>query len=212
MPADALASEAIARASEDIVDLYDRHAADWLHDRGTDLHERAWLDRFVAQLPAGAHILDVGCGTGEPIARHLIDHGFQVTGIDSSPNLIAIAAERLPAAEWMVQDMRALDLASRFHGVIAWHSFFHLTPAAQRAMFPRFAGHVRPGGTLMFTSGAQEGEVVGDYRGEPLYHGSLAPEEYRALLSVNGFEVLSNIVDDPDCGHSTVWLARCLPT
>lgn len=195
-------------ASEAIVDLYDRHATDWLHDRGTDLHERAWLDRFVAPLPAGAHILDVGCGTGEPIARYLIDRGFRVTGIDSSSKLIAIAAERSPAAEWIVQDMRALDLGRRFDGVIAWHSFFHLTPAAQRHMFSGFAAYVQPGGTLMFTSGAEEGEVVGDYRGEPLYHGSLAPIEYRGLLTASGFEVLSNVVDDPDCGHSTVWLAQ----
>lgn len=195
-------------ASEAIVDLYDRNAANWLHDRGTDLHERAWLDRFVESLLAGARILDMGCGTGEPIARHLIDRVFRVTGIDSSPTLIAIAAKRLPAAEWIVQDMRALDLDRRFDGVIAWHSFFHLTPAAQRDMFPGFAAHVRPGGTLMFTSGAKKGEVVGNYRGEPLYHGSLAPIEYRGLLTASGFEVLSNVIDDPDCGHSTVWLAQ----
>lgn len=189
-------------ASEAIIDLYDRNAANWLLDRGTDLHERAWLDRFVARLPVGARILDVGCGSGEPIARHLIGRGFQVTGVDSSPALIAIASERLPLGEWIVQDMRALD------GVIAWHSLFHLTPAAQRAIFPRFVAHLRPGGRLMFTSGADDGEVVGDYRGEPLYHGSLAPDAYRALLTAHGFQPISNIIDDAECGHCNVWLAQ----
>lgn len=33
------------------------------------LFEKQWLDRFLAMLPARSHILDAGCGTGDPIAR-----------------------------------------------------------------------------------------------------------------------------------------------
>ena len=51
--------------------------------RGRDLHERSWLDRFAAMLPEGGTILDIGCGVGEPIARYLIERGFAVTGVDS---------------------------------------------------------------------------------------------------------------------------------
>lgn len=194
--------------SEAIVGLYERNARHWLQDRGSDLHERPWLDRFTAPLSPGASILDIGCGSGEPIARHLIDRGFEVTGIDSSPALIAIAAGRLPAGEWIVRDMRQLDLGRRFDALIAWHSFFHLSPHDQRPMFSRFAAHATPGAMLMFTSGSQEGEAVGSYRGEPLYHGSLDGDEYRAFLSENGFVVLDVAVADPDCGHTTIWLAR----
>ena len=49
---------------------------------------------------------------------------------------------------------------------------------------------------------------MGDLYGNPLFHASLAPEEYRALLQGCGFRVLSYQADDPDCGGHTVWLAE----
>jgi hypothetical protein len=36
----------------------------------------------------------------------------------------------------------------------------------------------------------------------------LAPEEYRTLLKSSGFRVVTNIVDDPNCGGHTIWLAQ----
>ena len=56
--------------SENIIDLYERHADAWVHARlmeGT-LYEKSWLDRFCALLPDAGKILDCGCGAGEPIA------------------------------------------------------------------------------------------------------------------------------------------------
>jgi hypothetical protein len=49
------------------------------------------------------------------------------------------------------------------------------------------------------------------YRGEPLYHASLAPEEYRTLLKSTGFRVVAHIVEDPNCGRHTIWLAQAEP-
>ena len=194
-------------ANERIIGLYEDNAAAWDGQRGRDLHEQAWLDRMLALVPTGGSILDLGCGMGEPIAQYLIGRGHPVTGVDSSPALIAIARERFPGQEWIVGDMRALDLGRRFDALIAWHSFFHLSPEDQRAMFPRFAAHVRPGAPLMFTSGWSHGESIGAWQGEPLYHGSLDPAEYEELLAANSFALVRRVVRDPDCGGSTVCLA-----
>jgi len=60
----------------------------------------------------------------------------------------------------------------------------------------------------MFTSGHRHGEAIGTYKGEPLYHGSLDGEEYRSLLHQNGFDVVKNVIEDPDCGYHTVWLSE----
>lgn len=104
-------------------------------------------------------------------------------------------------------DMRTVNLGQRFDGIVAWDSFFHLGPDDQRAMFPRFAAHARPGAPLMFTSGTTEGEAIGSFCDEPLYHSSLATAEYEHLLTTNGFAVREYLVDDPHCGGHTVWLA-----
>jgi SAM-dependent methyltransferase len=195
-------------SSEAIVGLYERHARQWDRDRGRDLSEKSWLDRFLAIVRPRGTVLDIGCGMAEPIARYVIDSGFSVAGVDSSPSMIAMCRERFPAGEWIVGDMRQLALGRRFDGLIAWDSFFHLKADDQRGMFPRFSAHAAPGAPLLFTSGPSEGAAIGSYCGEPLYHASLDPAEYEALLAANGFSVEAHVAEDPDCGYHTVWLAR----
>lgn len=192
-----------------VAGLYRRHARAWAAERGERLgHEGAWLGRFLAPLPERASILDIGCGSGAPIAAHLIGLGHAVTGVDSAPEMIAMCRERFPGGDWRVADMRGLALGRAFDGLLAWDSFFHLGHDDQRAMFPVFRAHAAPGAALMFTSGPSHGVAMGSYCGEPLHHASLDPAEYRALLRANGFEVVAHAVEDPDCGGHTVWLAR----
>jgi SAM-dependent methyltransferase len=193
--------------SDSVAGLYERRAGDFDRDRGRSLQERAWLDRFLRLARPGGTILDVGCGMGEPIARHLVERGFGVCGVDASASLIGLCRARFPGEEWRVDDMRGMELGRRFAGVLAWDSLFHLGMDDQRAMFPRFAAHALPGAPLMFTSGPAEGESIGAFHGEPLYHASLGPAEYVRLLGGCGFRVVAHVADDPDCGRHTVWLA-----
>ena len=196
--------------AERIAGLYERKARAWVADRlrQRSLMERNWLDRFLALVPAGGTVLDIGCGAGQPIAAYLIAHGYDVTGVDSSPTMIELARANFPDRDWLVADMRYLALRRRFQGLIAWDSFFHLTYNDQRRMFPIFAAHALPGAPLWFSSGPRHGEAIGNLHGEPLYHASLDPDEYRLLLSANGFTVVDHVAEDPACGGHTVWLAR----
>jgi ubiquinone/menaquinone biosynthesis C-methylase UbiE len=105
---------------ETVIGLYERHAEEFDRDRAKgSFFERPWLDRFTAGLSPGAAVLDVGCGTGEPIARYLYEGGFELTGIDSSQSMIQPCRRRLPNAEWHVLDMRQMVLDRRFDGIIA---------------------------------------------------------------------------------------------
>ena len=146
--------------------------------------------------------------SGEPIAGYLIGLDHDVTGVDSSPALIDACLKRFPEQEWVVGDMRALALRQTFSGIVAWDSFFHLGHDDQRRMFPLFRAHAAPRAGLMFTSGPAHGEAIGEMGGEPLYHASLDPAEYRSLLERNGFRVVEHVVEDPDCGGHTIWLAQ----
>jgi len=197
-------------SSDRVIDFYERRARDWLGDRGREklFIENAWLDRFCALAKSGGTILDLGCGPGKPMAAYLIAQGFDVLGVDSSPTMIALARGNFPDRQWLVADMRTLALGRRFDGVLAWDSFFHLNHDDQRRMFPIFRDHAAHGAPLMFTSGPQHGEAMGNLYGEPIYHASLAPNDYRSLLAANGFAVAAERMEDPDCGGRSVWLAR----
>jgi SAM-dependent methyltransferase len=194
--------------AERIIGLYQRHADSFDRERGRDLLEKPWLDRFLALLQPGASILDLGCGAAEPIARYFIEKGCHVTGVDSSPALIDLCKSRFPDQNWIVNDMRTLSLSRCLDGILAWDSFFHLCPEDQRPMFDIFRAHAAPHAALMFTSGTIHGEAIGTFQGEPLYHGSLDTAEYRSLLHQNGFAVVSHVVEAPANGGRTVWLAQ----
>jgi SAM-dependent methyltransferase len=180
----------------------DRRAAGWT--------DKPFIERFLSFLPAGTTVLDLGCGGGSPVALHMVAQGFRVTGVDSSPTLISLCRQRMPDQQWIVGDMRYLALGRQFGGILAWDSFFHLRHEDQEAMFHVFAAHAAPGAVLMFSAGLDHGVAVGSYRGDPLYHASLAAEEYRGLLANSGFELIEHSVHDLTKGGRIFWLARAV--
>lgn len=192
----------------DIRAIYEAVARRFDRDRSKALMERFYLDAVLTRLGGGREVLDLGCGSAEPIAKFFIDAGCHVTGVDAAAAMIAICRARYPDSEWIEADMRDLDLGRRFDALIAWDSFFHLEPDDQRAMFAVFARHAAPGALLLFTSGPRAGVAMGEIHGHALYHASLDAAEYRSLLSAHGFDVLLHRVEDPDCGRHTVWLAQ----
>jgi SAM-dependent methyltransferase len=188
---------------EKIVHWFDAH-------RYKGLMERDYLELVIRTIPKKGTILDLGCGTGEPIAKFFIEKGYQVTGVDGSQGMIDLCKKRFPTQHWMLADMRNISLGQTFDAILAWHSFFHLNPDDQRRMFAVFESHIRPGGVLAFTSGHEEGEIWGDNGGQNLYHASLSSEEYQRLLTQHHFETLRHTVEDPACGDATVWIAQAM--
>lgn len=186
---------------EEIIDWFD-------NARTKSLMESEYLNLIVKTIPQEGSILDLGCGTGEPIAQFFIEKGFNVTGVDGSRKMIELCKKRFPGERWVVSDMREINLHQQFDAILAWHSFFHLDHESQRNMFKIFEAHIRSGGILAFTSGNEAGEVWSDNGGQQLYHASLSTKEYNSLLKNSSFKVLVHKVRDPECGEATVWVAQ----
>lgn len=195
-------------AARTILDLYQRHADAFYQQRSRTLFEQRWLNKLLAAMGTRGRILDLGCGNGQPIADYFIQQRCAVTGVDGAQAMLARARMRFPEQRWLHHDMRTLTLHETFDGLIAWDSFFHLTQEDQRRMFPVFARHCHAGSALMFTSGTGHGIAMGEFEGETLFHASLAPDEYRALLAEHGFAVLEMKMEDPECTGHTIWLAK----
>ena len=193
-----------------ILATYEREARDWARGRIQDLWEEPALLAAVADRAPGLKVLDLGCGSGEPIASWFAARGDRVTGVDGAAAMLAEFEARVPGAHAVEADMRHLALHRRFDVVLAFNSFFHLTPDDQRAMFAVFSAHAAPDARLLFTSGPAAGEAWGTVGKSAVYHASLAPEEYRALLSRHGFAVVWFRPDDAGLRGHSVWLARKL--
>ncbi|MBA2652988.1 MAG: class I SAM-dependent methyltransferase [Tatlockia sp.] len=191
-----------------VYEVYDE-IINWFDDARTkSLMESEYLNLLVNTISSKGTILDLGCGTGEPIAQFVIEKGFKVTGVDGSQKMIELCKKRFPSERWIASDMRNINLQQQFDAILAWHSFFHLDHDSQRNMFKIFASHIKPGGVLAFTSGEEEGEVWSDNGGQQLYHASLSTKEYNSLLKDFSFKVLIHKVRDPECGKATIWVAQ----
>lgn len=193
---------------EDIRGVYERQAAVYDAQRSRVLFEARWLARFAAALPIGGRVLDLGCGAGEPIARWFMAEGFRVTGLDLAAPMLEIARGRWPDGDWRQGDMRKLHLGETFAGIVAWDSFFHLTPDDQQATLARMAAHLVPGGSVLVTVGPDASEATGEVGGEAVYHASLSPAQYAACLEDHGMRLTGFLAEDPETDKHSVLMAR----
>ena len=192
---------------DDILPAYDRVADHWAATRDRSLFEKAALQAALAgQL--GARVLDLGCGTGLPIAEWFAHQGCLVTGVDGSAPMLRHFRTNLPGAGAVHADMRRLVLRERFDVILGWDSFFHLSKPDQRAMFAVFEAHAARGARLLLTTGDVEGEPMGRVGQEPVIHASLSPAAYRELFAAHGFRVLWFRPRDTNFWGRSVWLAR----
>jgi SAM-dependent methyltransferase len=194
-------SKEVSSGYEEIAEWFDAN-------RVKSLFEREYLSAILARAKAGENVLDLGCGSGEPLAKFFIDKGFRITGIDIAPKMVEMCRKRFPSHEWIAGDLRNVSLRQTFDVILAFDSFFHLDPEAQRRMFPLFRDHAAPRALLLFNTGPSAGEVYGNMQGIDFYHASLDADEYRRLLREHGFDILMHKAEDPDCGGRTVWLAQ----
>lgn len=198
-------------SSQYIPILYKRYAKAWQRlRRESPFVEKAWLDRFIGQLPQAdsPQVLDLGCGDGEPMAGYLIEQGAEITGVDITKRFIKSAKKLYKNHTWLIEDMRHVSLSEQFDGIIAWDSFFHLPQNDQSAMFKQFEKYAKPGAPLMFTTGHEHGEAIGSFNGHDLYHASLSSDEYRSLLIEHGFGLIQYKLQDETCGGRSIWLAK----
>jgi len=102
-------------------------------------------------LPHSRTLLDVACGTGEH-ARYLSEaHGFEVDGIDISPEMIARARAKCPRGRFDIADMTSFHLGRRYDGVFCMSgSIAHtVTMPRMREALACLRDHLVPGGVAI---------------------------------------------------------------
>ncbi len=151
--------------------LWGAEAQDW-----AQLQEQTVLPLFGAALDAagvsrGTRLLDVGCGAGLPSLLAAL-RGAEVSAIDASAALVAIARQRLPDADVREADLEHLPFAdAAFDAVLAINSVFYAAnpPAALREL----GRVVRPNGRVVVTSWGPAAQC--EYAGVIREMGTLLP-------------------------------------
>jgi cyclopropane fatty-acyl-phospholipid synthase-like methyltransferase len=198
-------------ARDSVSAAYDAIADAWQDARARGpFRERALVDRFVATLPPRGRVLDLGCGSGEPITRLLAEAGFEVVGVDDAPRLLELARRAVPKATFLLGDMRTIELDGAFDAIVAWDSVFHIPRDDHAAMFSRLARWLVPGGRLLLSlGGTGEAGFTSAMYGVTFFYSGHEPEQALALLRDAGFRIEHWEVDDATSrGHIAVFAVR----
>jgi cyclopropane fatty-acyl-phospholipid synthase-like methyltransferase len=201
---------------------YDSIAEQWhANFRGQAYVDRtlAYVDRILDGLPTGAKVLDLGCGTGNPIAKHMADRGFCVVGVDQSSELLKIAETIVPDARLVHADIVDVELEEGFAAAVAWDSIFHVERKHHAAIFKKLANSLNAGGRLLLAVGGSDAadapESDPDHQGftsemfgHTFFYSGYAPMVARELLQAAGFEIELWEIDDPTSKGHIAAIAR----
>lgn len=153
------------------------------------------VQAWARALPTGASIIDIGCGSGQPIAAALIDAGFDVAGVDAAPSLVAAFRENCPTAQVACEAAEQSDFFGReFDGAVAIGLMFLLPEKGQRELIRRAANAFRPGGRFLFTAPEQTCTWNDLSTGRPSR--SLGKEAYLDILATAGLALEAAYVDE----------------
>jgi trans-aconitate methyltransferase len=183
---------------------YDAIAAQWDEARlCLSAYEKRILELLLEHAPTGAHVLDLGCGTGRPIAEYLVLRQLHVTGVDQSAAMLQLARSRLPEQRWILSSLENFEAEREFAAVIAWDSLFHIPREEHAAILARARAVLPPGGRLAITVGGSEHPAFTDTMlGHTFFYDSHSPDEAIALLIGLRFRIIhSEFLNLPTAGR-----------
>ena len=176
-----------------VADGYDRIAdryLAWSALRPSAARLRA-LELAVGLIPAGANVLELGCGAGVPMTAALAT-GRRLTGVDISPEQIRRARRNVPDATFIQADMTTLErpLAS-LDAVVAFYSLTHVPRDQHAELFGRIRTWLRPGGLFLASLGVEDdpGTIEAGWLGVEMYFSQFSARVGRRLVAEAGLVI-----------------------
>lgn len=187
---------------------YDNIADIWYKKREWYI-EQPSIDEAISHLQSGAKILDVGCGSGKPIAAYLIEKGFDVYGVDISAKLLEYAEQIIPKEKLFLADICDFKTPLQFDAIICWFSLFHVHAKMHLQVLKKFHSFLKPKGILLMTfadtsqpldsphTAIDEYTIESEMFGERFCHSGRPALINSALVQEAGFNFLIDKIDQP---------------
>ena len=168
---------------------YNNIVNEWSNYRNKTIN--TCIKEFIELLPKQSKVLDIGCGTGQPIVEYLSKEGFYVTGIDISSKMIEVANKlNLPNTTFLEQDILEYVNEDKFDGIIAFDSIFHIEESKQKEVFKTISNLLKNEGYFIFTHGLEQGTIKGSMFNNEFIYSALSKEELLNTLKENNLEII----------------------
>jgi cyclopropane fatty-acyl-phospholipid synthase-like methyltransferase len=174
---------------------------------------QAWLGQLREAIPAGGTVLDLGCGSGLPVALNLTEAGFDVTGVDISDVQISRARELVPQATFIRADVTAVEFSPEsFDAVVSFYALIHIPVQEQLQLLTKVAAWLRPSGSFVATTGQGAWTGVEENwlgSGAAMWWSHADADTYRTWISDCGLTIeREEFVPEGDVGHAFFWARR----
>lgn len=177
---------------------YNRLARTYDQNRGLFDMTGVFQDFSSLLEPRIGHLLDLGCGAGEPIPGFFIDKGWQVTGVDFSESMLELANIYQPKMKTVHSDIITLDMDDKqFDAITAVYCLFHIPRRYHGQIFLHMHRWLKPGGKAIFTyasreyTGSERFSGYIEFMDERLFYSHHSPAGLQRLLERVGFTILS---------------------
>ncbi len=146
----------------DSIEYYDKNAVEYF-ERTVDINMQSMWDLFTKQLPEGASVLDLGCGSGRDSA-YFISCGFDVTAMDASEEMCDLASIHI-GQDVLHLSFAEMDFNEVFDGIWACASLLHVPSDEINTILSKVINSLKINGILYmsFRYGEYEGERNGRY-------------------------------------------------
>lgn len=108
----------------------------------------------LIDLPEGSRIVDLGCGNGT-LTQKLFEKGYQVIGIDDSPDMLRLAREQHQNIAFQQGDARDFRLEEKADGIFSNAVLHWIDDADQDRMLANLSAQLKDGGLLVCEFGGQ---------------------------------------------------------
>ncbi len=167
-----------------------------------------YLNVISESLPAGARILELGCGAGVPMTKRLAGK-FSLVGVDISVEQLKLAARDVPEADFILADMAGLNFPeATFEAVTAFYSITHVPRDEHSDLLANIYRMLKPDGLLVaaMASGDNPGEVESDWLGAPMFFSHFDGRTNEKLINETGFEIVSAVDEsEKEFGRPVCW-------
>ncbi|OXM53390.1 SAM-dependent methyltransferase [Amycolatopsis thailandensis] len=147
--------------------------------------------QLIDVLPPSSRVLDIGSGTGHPVAEDLSAAGHRVTGLDVSSVMVDLARARVPAAEFIHVDVRRwTSPPESWEAVCAFFPFLQMPRADTEKVLGDIARWLVPGGFFSLVTVPLDAEDVPvEFFGRTIHATSFAPDDLVRRVEAAGLEV-----------------------
>ena len=194
-----------------VAQSYDTAVSAYAQLEGEEIWPRMrWLQKVLNRLEQNSHLLDLGCGSGDPAAIEIAKQ-HQITGVDISQQQIKLAQQNVPEGTFIHSDLGSIEFPNdTFDAIVCFYTLEHIPRQEHQTILNQINQWLKPSGYLLFSIEAGDyDDHHGEWLGVPMFISTYPPEILQEIVVEAGFEIVETAVENQIENETTIpylWL------